>query len=97
MVVERISQTPQVQQLAKQSAPKKSADAKSSSDHVEISSSAKQAQVMAAVARAIRNTPDVRLDRVQAASERVKNGDYVSDKVVEQTAEKILESLGIYQ
>lgn len=44
---------------------------------------------------AIRRAPDIRLDKINLARERLKNGFYFSQEATQKIAEKMLEEMGL--
>ena len=66
------------------------------SDKVEISSEAKQAAETARITQLVKETPDIRREKVEAIKAQIKNGTYdkfVDNKVLELVAEKIAQNL----
>ena len=60
-------------------------------DSVQISSEGKQAAEISKQMQIVRETPDIRADRVNAIKEQIKNGtyDFNDNKVLEMVASKI--------
>ena len=68
-------------------------ESSSSQDNVAISSEAKAAaEVMNAVAKA-RTQDDVRMEKVEAARERIAKGEYKDPEVVRQVAQRVMKFL----
>lgn len=66
------------------------------SDKVEIHSDAgKLAQLREAVTKATQQAQDVRQDKVSAAREKLSNGTLISDKVIDEIASRIVDSIGL--
>lgn len=65
--------------------PKKGRDAATQANPAE---GGRPSLTMTRIREAIRNTPDVRMDRVEAARERIRSGEYKVD--AERLAEKLL-------
>lgn len=62
-------------------------------DVVEISSAGQQAIEVAKVKELVRSQPEVRIERVREAAERIASGNYMTDKIADLIAEKIADSL----
>jgi len=64
-------------------------------DTVSISKEAQQAQEMSKVVSTVRQTPDVRADRVKEVKAKMANGDYDNpgSELLDKVAEKIAEAL----
>ena len=65
-------------------------------DSLEISSAGKEAAKIAEYTQTVKNTPDIRLDRVMAIKEQIEQGTYdkfTDDKVLEMVADKIAQNL----
>lgn len=65
------------------------------SDRVEISGAAKLAQLREAVAKATKDSSDVRQEKVDAAKRKLESGTLISDKVIDEIASRIVDSLGL--
>lgn len=65
------------------------------SDRVEISQGDKLAEMRDAIAKAVNEAEEVRQDRVQAAREKLQNGTLINEQVIEEIADRIVDSLGI--
>ncbi len=61
------------------------------SDSVEISSEAKQAAEQSKIAHIVKQTPDIRAERVKQIKEQIANGtyDFNDDRIIDKVAEKI--------
>ena len=65
-------------------------------DSLEISSEGKKAAKIAEYFQTVKETPDIRLDRVKEIKEQIENGTYTKfndDKVLEMVADKIASNL----
>ncbi|MBN2040982.1 MAG: flagellar biosynthesis anti-sigma factor FlgM [Spirochaetes bacterium] len=65
-------------------------------DSLEISSEGKEASKIAEYVETVKNTPDIRLDKVKAIKEQIEQGTYnkfTDDKVLEMVADKIAQNL----
>ncbi|MDH7554319.1 MAG: flagellar biosynthesis anti-sigma factor FlgM [Spirochaetota bacterium] len=61
------------------------------SDSVEISSEAKKASEQSKIAQVVKQTPDIRAERVREIKEQIANGiyDFNDDRIIDKVAEKI--------
>ena len=64
-------------------------------DSVDVSQEARNLGEMYKVSEQVRMTADIRLDRIEEIKEKLKDPNYINDKVVESVADSILESFGI--
>lgn len=74
---------------------KKSTDKLSSSDSVKISSEAMNKAEQMKIMEIVNNTPDIRIDKVNEMKAKINDPDYINDKIVEDAADKIMESFNI--
>jgi negative regulator of flagellin synthesis FlgM len=60
-------------------------------DSIQISTEGKQAAELSKVAQAVKETPDVRLDRIQEIKEKIASGTYNfnDEKILEMVADRI--------
>lgn len=65
------------------------------SDSVKISQEAASMAENKKIMDIINNTPDIRKDRVEAVKEKLKNPDYINDKLIDSLADNILHSFKI--
>jgi anti-sigma28 factor (negative regulator of flagellin synthesis) len=63
-------------------------------DGVSISDAAKQAAEVARIVQLSKNAGETRVERVEAARERIARGDYKNPEVVARVAERLLKFLG---
>lgn len=63
-------------------------------DSVQISSEAKEMAELEKISNIVKKSPDMRMDKIAAAKEKIKSGNYFNKKVAESIADKILISLG---
>ncbi len=64
-------------------------------DRVEISDSRRLSVLREAVTKAAREAQEVREDKVAAAKEKLQNGTLITDQVVEEIANRIVDSMGL--
>ena len=65
-----------------------------SSDSVSISKEALDMAENNRILEIVKNTPDVRIDRINEIKSKINNPDYI-DNAIKDTADKIMESFGI--
>ncbi|MEW5692228.1 MAG: flagellar biosynthesis anti-sigma factor FlgM [Candidatus Hydrogenedentota bacterium] len=64
-------------------------------DSVVISDTAKAEHLKSAIKEVIKEAPDIRKEKVEEARKKLDSGEYLSEKVAEVVAEKIIESMGL--
>ncbi len=94
MVIDKIGNISNIAET-KKSKPAPASRGTGKNDSVQISSEARKAAEMSRYLQTVRETPDVRTDRINAIKEQVQNGtyDFESDKVLEMVADKIASRL----
>ena len=98
MVIDKIGALNNIQsaysnQIRKSSGTEAAGEKKA--DRVEVSQGEKLSEMREAIARAVKGTDEVRMDRVQSAREKLENGTLINDQVIEEIANRIVDSLGI--
>jgi negative regulator of flagellin synthesis FlgM len=74
---------------------KKDGETSAGADTAEISKEAKQLAEEAKIRSIIDQTPDVREDKIKEVKERLENGDYNNEEVMNKVAEKLMKVLGL--
>lgn len=95
MVIDKIGNINNVIETKNAKAVSKAKSAKKS-DMVQISSEGKKAQEAAQINQLIKETPDIRREKVEAIKAQIKDGTYdkfVDTKVLEMVADKIASNL----
>ncbi|MBN2508644.1 MAG: flagellar biosynthesis anti-sigma factor FlgM [Spirochaetales bacterium] len=64
-------------------------------DSVDVSQEARNLGEMYKVAEQVKMATDIRLDRIEEIKEKLKDPNYMNDRVIESVADSILESFGI--
>ena len=64
-------------------------------DSVAVSEEARRSAALQQTADIVRATPDVRMDRVEEVKAKLKDPDYINDKVVEAVADSIMDVFGV--
>lgn len=97
MVIDKIGALTNLQSIYSNQIRKESgtdaADRKS--DRVEISNAGRLANLREAVAKATKEATAVRQDKVAEAREKLNNGTLINDKVIEEIASRIVDSIGL--
>ena len=68
---------------------------KDKTDSIDVSAEAKSMGELYKVAEQVKQSPDIRADRVAEVKEKLKDPSYISDKVVDTVAEKLMEMFNI--
>lgn len=98
MVIDKISALNNIQSVYSNQIRKESGTdaAQRRSDTVEISNASRLNQIREAVAKAVKESSgEVRQDKVAAAKQKLENGTLISDKVVDEIASRIVDSMGL--
>ncbi|MGC8765238.1 MAG: flagellar biosynthesis anti-sigma factor FlgM [Brevinematia bacterium] len=74
---------------------KSDGEARNLSDSAEISTEAKQRLEEEKLNSIMKNTPDVREDRITEVREKLSRGDYNKEEVINVVAERIMKALGL--
>ena len=64
-------------------------------DSVAVSEEARNSAALQQTADIVRSTPDVRMDRVEEVKAKLKDPNYINDKVVEAVADSLMDVFGI--
>ena len=64
-------------------------------DSITLSSEAKTMGEVCAISKNLQTVPDIRMDKVEAAAQKLKNPDYINQTVLNDVAGKLAEMLGI--
>ena len=96
-MIDKIGQLANVQQAYQSQIRKDSGDDKvERKDRADTSAQAQRSEgLRQAVSQAVREAPDVRADRVADARRKLEQGNLLSDRVVDEIAERIVDSMGI--
>jgi negative regulator of flagellin synthesis FlgM len=68
---------------------------KEKSDSIDVSAEAKSMGEMYKAAEKVKQAPEVRTEKVEEIKEKLKDPSYISDKVINTVAERIMESFNI--
>jgi len=68
---------------------------KESSDSIKVSKSAIDKSELIKTASIAKNAPDIRVDKVAEIKEKLKDPNYINDKVISSVADRIMEDFGI--
>lgn len=64
-------------------------------DSIKVSKSAINRSELIKASTIAKNSPDIREDRIAEVKAKLKNPNYINDKVINSVAEKIMEDFGI--
>ncbi len=64
-------------------------------DSVAVSEEARKQAALQQISDAVRSTPDVRMDRVEAVRARLQDPNYINDAVLDSVAGSIMDVFGI--
>lgn len=83
--------------LKKINKPHKAVQAKKpeQGDSVSLSEEARNKAELLKVSEAVRNAPEVRMDRVAEVKAKLEDPSYIDDRIVEATADKIMDMFGL--
>ena len=70
-------------------------DKKEKADSINISEDAKNMAEVYKATEEVKNSPDIRLERIEDIKEKLKDPNYINQKVLESVADKIMDSFGI--
>ncbi len=74
---------------------KKNEEIREYSDSAEISTEAKQRLEEEKISALIKNTPDIREEKVNEVREKLARGDYNKEEIINVVAERIMKALGL--
>ena len=99
MKVNQVGQSVQTQQVQRKGRKSEASPVKQNGDKVEISSEARKLQnssgIQATAAKTIRDTSDVREDRIADVRQRIAEGFYNQSNIATALADKLLKEFGI--
>ena len=70
-------------------------DRKQAADSVDVSQEARRQAAIQQIADAVRQSPDVRMDRVEEVKAKLLDPNYIDDLVVGDVADKLLDAFGV--
>ncbi len=68
---------------------------KSKQDSISVSSEAKVKAEMLKLSEEVKNSSEVREDRIAEVREKLKDPSYINDRVLDEVAEKLLDAFGL--
>lgn len=94
MTIERLGSVDPLQNLRKtdKNAPPRRGDG---ADSVNLSEEARSKSELYQAAETARSTPDVRADRVEEVKRKLQDPNYISKKVIDELADRLMELFGI--
>jgi len=94
MTIDRLGPVDPVAKYNKTGKPTKVAR-QALTDSVAVSEEARRSAALQQTADIVRATPDVRMDRVEEVKAKLKDPNYINDKVVEAVADSLMDVFGV--
>ncbi len=94
MTIDKLGSINPIQSYNKSEKTAKTAQ-KTESDSISVSSEARAMGEIFQVAEAVRETPDIRMDRIEEVKQKLNDPDYINDKVINSVADKIIDMFEI--
>ncbi|TFG63372.1 MAG: flagellar biosynthesis anti-sigma factor FlgM [Spirochaetales bacterium] len=90
MTIERLGPVDPVSKLNKTEKSSR-VEKRDSTDSITVSEEAKSLAELYQVSESVKLSPDVRMDRVMEVKEKLKDPSYLSDKVIETVADRLMQ------
>ncbi len=90
MTIDRLGPVDPPQQFNKTNKPSKPVK-REKTDSINVSSEAKQMGEIFQATERVKNSPDIRMDRVDEVKRKLQNPSYINDKVIEAVANKVMD------
>ena len=94
MTIDKLGSINPIQNYNKSEKTEKAAP-KAERDSISVSSEARAMGEVFQVAEAVREAPDIRMDRVEEVRAKLNDPDYINDSVINSVADKILDMFNI--
>lgn len=94
MTINRVGPTDPINNVNKTSKVQKNIETKQS-DSISVSKSAIDKAELIKTAGIVKNSPDIRLDKVNEIKAKLQDPNYINDTVINSVADKIMEDFGI--
>lgn len=94
MTVDRLGPVDPLSNYGKTEKPVKPVK-KDKSDSISFSEEAKSKGEIYKATEEVKLSPDIRMDRVEEVKEKLKDPDYISEKIVESVADSVMKVLGL--
>jgi len=94
MTIDKLGSINPVQNYNKPEIPVKSSN-KTENDSISVSSEARVMGELLKAAEAVKQSPDIRMDRVEEVRRKMSDPDYINDKVINSVADKIIDMFEI--
>jgi len=94
MTIERVGPLDPIQNL-KKSGKSRRPDNKNVADSISLSPEAKSKSEIYNAIEIARSTPDIRLDRVEEVKRKLQDPNYITEKVVDELADRLMELFDI--
>ena len=93
MTIDRLGPVDPVAKYNKTAKTEKAAN--TPTDSVNVSEEARKQAALQQMAEAVRETPDIRMDRVEEVKAKLQDPNYINDTVLESVADSILDVFGV--
>lgn len=94
MTINRVGPTDPINNVNKTSKVQKNIETKKS-DSISVSKSAIDKAELIKTAEIVRNSPDIRLDKVNEIKAKLQDPNYINETVINSVADKIMDDFGI--
>ncbi len=94
MTIERVGLPDPISKYNKAAKPQK-ATKKESTDSISFSKDAKAKAEIYSAAENVKMSPDIRMDRVEEMKRKLEDPTYITEKMIEEVAEKLMEQFNI--
>lgn len=94
MTIDKLGSINPVQNYNKPEKPVKSSN-KTENDSISVSSEARVMGELLKAAEAVKQSPDIRMDRVEEVRRKMNDPDYINDAVINSVADKIIDMFEI--
>lgn len=94
MTIDKLGSINPVQNYNKPEKPVKSSN-KTENDSISVSSEARVMGELLKAAEAVKQSPDIRMDRVEEVRRKMSDPDYINDTVINSVADKIIDMFEI--
>ncbi|MDX9800667.1 MAG: flagellar biosynthesis anti-sigma factor FlgM [Spirochaetia bacterium] len=94
MTIDKLGSINPVQNYNKTDKPVKSSN-KTENDSISVSSEARVMGELLKAAEAVKQSPDIRMDRVEEVKRKMSDPDYINDAVINSVADKIIDMFEI--
>ncbi len=94
MTIDRLGPVDPVAKYNKTGKPAKVAE-QTNADTIAVSEEARRSAALQQTADIVRDTPDVRMDRVEEVKAKLQDPNYINDTIIGAVADKLLDVFGV--